>query len=62
MVSFDGFDADAKSHRSKARVHGQRQKGDLSPVGVAFLDIFGTSRPLSQKLKGIEIRDLYSEF
>ena len=47
-----------KSHRSKARVHGQRQKGDLNPVGVAFLDIFGTSRPLSQKLKDIEIWDL----
>lgn len=32
-----------------ARVHESRPKGDLNPVGAAFLDIFGTLRPLSQK-------------
>ncbi|CAK9082362.1 unnamed protein product [Durusdinium trenchii] len=32
-----------------ARLPEGRAKGDLDPVGAAFLDIFGTERPLSQK-------------
>lgn len=36
---------------AEARLPEGRAKGDLDPVGAAFLDIFGTERPLSPKLK-----------